>query len=103
MYMYLSILVLKALRDLNVICALYKLFIIIIIIIIITMYNLPHENCNNLPQGGIFTRNTCQTKTHAHKAVLISSIYTTGILHFHTLSISSCSWIFLAQGEFSKI
>ena len=60
--------------------------------------NLPHENCNKLPQGGIFTRNTCQSKTHAHKAVIILSIYTTGILHFLTLSISSCSWIFLAQG-----
>ena len=56
--------------------------------------NLPHENCNNLPQGGIFTRSTCQSNTHAHKAVIIPSIYTTGILHFPTLSISRCSWIF---------
>ena len=37
--------------------------------------NLPHENCNNLPQGGNFTRNTCPSKTHAHKAVIIPSIY----------------------------
>ena len=41
--------------------------------------NLPHENCNNLPQGGIFNRSTCQSNTHAHKAVIIPSIYTTGI------------------------
>ena len=56
--------------------------------------NLPHENCNNLPQGGIFTRSTCQSNTHAHKAVITPSIYTIGILHFPTLSISRCSWIF---------
>ena len=37
--------------------------------------NLPHKNCNNLPQGGIFTKNTCQSKTHAHKVVIIPSIY----------------------------
>ena len=65
--------------------------------------NLPHENCNNLPQGGIFTINTCQSNTHAHKAVIIPSIYITGILYFPTLSISRCTWIFLAQGAFSKM
>ena len=59
--------------------------------------NLPHENCNNLPQGGIFTRSTCQSNTHAHKAVIIPSIYTTGMLHFPTLSISRCSWIFFGS------
>ena len=63
--------------------------------------NLPHENCNNLPQGGFFlNRSTCQSNTHAHKAVIIPSIYTTGILHFPTLSISRCRWIFLAQGAY---
>ena len=41
--------------------------------------NLPHETCNNLPQGGIFTRKTCQSNTRAHKAVIIAAIYTTGI------------------------
>ena len=48
--------------------------------------NLPHENFNNLPQGGIFTKSTCQSNTHAHKAVIIPSLYTssTGILHFST-------------------
>ena len=56
--------------------------------------NLPHENCNNLPQGGIFTRSTCQSHPHVHNAVIIPSIYTTGILHFPTLSVSRCSWIF---------
>ena len=65
--------------------------------------NLPHENCYNLPQGGIFARSTCQSNTHAHKAVIISSIYITGILRFSTLSTSRCSWIFLAQGKFSKM
>ena len=54
--------------------------------------NLPHENCNNFPQGGIFTRSTCQSNTHEHKAVIIPSIYTIGILNFPTLSISRCSW-----------
>ena len=53
-----------------------------------------------LPQGGIFIRSTCQSNTHAHKAVIIPSIDTTGILHFPTLSISRCRWIYLAQGEF---
>ena len=58
---------------------------------------LTHANCNNLPQGGIFfTRNTCQSNTHAHKAVIIPSICTSGILNFHTLSIFRCSWIFFA-------
>ena len=37
--------------------------------------NLPHENCNNLPPRGNFTRNTCQSNTHAHKAVIIPLIY----------------------------
>ena len=64
--------------------------------------NLPQENWNNLPQGVIFIRITCQSNTHAHKAVIIPSIYTTGILHFPTLSISRCSWIFLAQGEYFR-
>ena len=44
--------------------------------------NLPHENGNNLPQGGIFTRSTCQSNTHAHKAVIILSTYTTGVTSF---------------------
>ena len=64
--------------------------------------NVSHENCNNLPHGGMFTRNTRPSKTLAHKVVLIPSTYTTGALHFHIVSISSCSWIFLAQGEISK-
>ena len=57
--------------------------------------NLPHENCNNLPQGGIFffTRSTCQSNTNAHNAEIIPSIYSTGILHLHNLSLSRCSWI----------
>ena len=50
-----------------------------------------------------FTRNTCPSKTHAHKAVIIPSIYTTDILNFPTLSIFNFSGIFSAQGEFSKI
>ena len=37
--------------------------------------NLPHENCNKLPQGGIFTSSTCQSKTHAHKAVIIPGFH----------------------------
>ena len=37
--------------------------------------NLPHEKCDNLPQRGNFTRKTCPSKTHAHKAVPISSMY----------------------------
>ena len=41
-------------------------------------------------------------KTHAHKAVIIPSIDITDLLHFSTLSIYSCSGMFLAQGEFSK-
>ena len=63
--------------------------------------NLPHENCNNLPQGGIFTRSTCQLSTQGSNNSI--NIYTTGILNFPTLSIYRCSWIFLAQGEFAKM
>ena len=44
--------------------------------------SLPDENCNNLPHGDIFSTNTCPSKTLAHEAVLISSIYNTGILRF---------------------
>ena len=44
-----------------------------------------------------FTRITYQSNTHAHKAIIIPSIYTTGILHFPTLSNSRCSWIFFGQ------
>ena len=59
----------------------------------------PMRIVTTYPKVVFFTRNTCQSKTHAHKAVIIPSIYTTGIhvLHFPTLSISSCSWIFLVN------
>ena len=64
--------------------------------------NLPHENCDNLPQGGIFTISTCQSNTHAHSAVLITSIYTIGILHFPTLSISDVLGYFWRNVNFQK-
>ena len=65
--------------------------------------NLPHENYNNLPQGGNFTRSTCQSNTHAHKAVMIPSILQVYFI-FLPLSISDVVGYFLAQGsEFSKI
>ena len=66
--------------------------------------NLPHENCNNLPQGGIFTRSTCQSNTHAHKAVIIPSIYTTGIKSFIFLlcQFPDVVGYFLAQLNFRK-
>ena len=60
----------------------------------------PRKIVTTYPKVVFFTRNTCQSKTHGHKAVIIPSIYTTYILYFPTLSISSCSGIFLAQGEF---
>ena len=65
--------------------------------------NLTHENCNNLPHGGIFTRNTCASKTLAHKAVLIPPIYTTGTHHFLIVSIFQLYLDILAQGEFLKM
>ena len=65
---------------------------------------LPHENCNNLPHaGGNFTRNTCPSKTHAHKAVTIPLMYTTCIYFIFLLcSISSCSGIFWRKVNFRK-
>ena len=62
----------------------------------------PMKIVTTYPKVVFFTRSTCQSNTHAHKAVIIPSIYTTGILHFPTFSISRRSWIFWRKVNFRK-
>ena len=65
-----------------------------------------HENCKKVPHGVILTdgQSTCAPKTLADKAVLQGG--PRYILQVHgqypIVSIFSCTWIFLAQGEFSN-
>ena len=50
------------------------LYPIISHVLLLQFNNLHHKTFNNLPQGGVFTRNTCPSKTHAHKAVIFPAI-----------------------------
>ena len=63
----------------------------------------PMKIVKTYPKGEILLEIPVHQKPHVHKAVTIPSIWTAGILHFPIVSISSCSGIFLAQGEFSKM
>ena len=64
------------------------------------IYNLPHEIVTTYPMV-IFLLEIPVHQNSLHTRQFIPSIYTTGILQFPIVSISSCSWISLAQGEFS--
>ena len=70
--------------------------------------NIAHKNtsfrvyCYNVTPAKLFCSNTISIRGGGGGGYLFV-VFITGVLHCPTLSISRCSWIFLAQGKFSKM